>query len=302
MSSPTEHPVRGERAGIVVVFYHPDRACVARANRLAQVWPCVVIDNTEQISSPEALGLDAIIDYVANGANLGIATALNQGINRLIAAGCTCALLFDQDSEPSDDLLTELPRLMEIERKHSVRVALLGPAYVDARLGGVAPFIRFGYLKLNRIAPNDTKPIEVDFLITSGSCLNLAVWNDIGPMEDSLFIDFVDLEWCIRARANGYTVLGVPTLRLVHELGGEPVRVFGRTYPGHSPVRHYYLFRNAVALMRRTYVPWSWKTTELVKMPFRLVIYTVFMRPRFDHLKFSLLGLWHGLVGRSGGL
>lgn len=297
-----QHPSHQERTGVVIVFYRPDHGCVARANRLADVWPCVVVDNTESVSRPTALGLDARIDYIANGANLGIATALNQGIERLVAAGCRSALLFDQDSEPSHELLVELPRTLAVERTRNPRVALVGPAYEDARLGGVAPFVRFGYLKLRRVLPEGVQPIEVDFLITSGSCVNLDVWRDIGPMDDALFIDFVDLEWCVRARSKGYSVLGAPALRLTHELGGEPVKVFGRSYPGHGPVRHYYLFRNAIALIRRAYVPWSWKTTELVKMPVRLAIYALFMQPRLTHLRLSLLGIWHGIIGRAGAL
>ncbi|MGC2946181.1 glycosyltransferase family 2 protein [Burkholderia ambifaria] len=297
-----QHPTHQERTGVVIVFYRPDHGCVARANRLAKVWPCVVVDNTESVSTPAALGLDARVDYLANGANLGIATALNQGIERLIATGCRSALLFDQDSEPSEELLIELPRTLGAERMRDRRVALVGPAYEDARLGGVAPFVRFGYLKLRRIQPEGVQPIEVDFLITSGSCVNLDAWRDIGPMDDALFIDFVDLEWCVRARSKGYSVLGAPALRLTHELGGEPVKVFGRTYPGHGPVRHYYLFRNAIALIRRAYVPWSWKSTELVKMPVRLAIYALFMQPRLAHLRLSLLGIWHGIIGRAGAL
>ncbi|MDN7799903.1 glycosyltransferase family 2 protein [Burkholderia vietnamiensis] len=302
MSDLSKHNVGRERAGIVIVFYRPGRDCVARANRLAGVWPCVVVDNTEHISTAAALGLDSRVDYVANGANLGIAAALNQGVARLQATGSTCAMLFDQDSEPSVQLLAELPAMLATEHSRSDRVALIGPAYEDVRLGGVAPFVRFGYWKLKRVQPSGREPIEVDFLITSGSCLSLAAWSDIGPMDESLFIDFVDLEWCARARSKGYSVLGAPTLRLSHELGGEPVRVFGRSYPSHSPVRHYYLFRNAVALLRRGYIPWSWKSTELVKMPIRLVIYGLFMQPRLTHVRLSLLGIWHGLIGRAGAL
>lgn len=290
------------RTGAVVVFYHPDAACIERANRLAETLHCVVVDNTPAVTSANQLGLGARIDYLANGANLGIATALNQGIERLIDAGCECALLFDQDSEPSAALLTELPEILRTERARNPRLALVGPAYEDARLGGVTPFVRFGYLKLQRVAVTGTQPVVVDFLITSGSCVNLAAWRDIGPMDEGLFIDFVDLEWCVRAKSKGYVVLGAPALRLVHELGGDPVRVFGRPYPSHSPVRHYYLFRNAVALILRGYVPCSWKSTELVKMPFRLLIYGLFLRPRLAHLRLSLLGIWHGLVGRAGAL
>jgi rhamnosyltransferase len=121
-------------------------------------------------------------------------------------------------------------------------------------------------------------------------------------MEDALFIDFVDLEWCIRARSKGYAVLGAPALRLQHSLGGQPVVIFGRAYPSHSPLRHYYMFRNAIALVRRSYVPWSWKSTELVKFPARLIIYGLFLPPRARHLGMAALGIWHGLTGQMGAL
>jgi rhamnosyltransferase len=289
-------------AGIVVVFYRPDAACVRRANRYAIAGHCVVVDNTEQVQSAEQLGLDKRIIYVANGDNRGIATGINQGVDLLLEAGCTSALIFDQDSEPSSQLLEALPRLLEEELRERGRVALIGPAYEDARLGGVAPFVRFGYMKLRRVEPVGTRPLEIDFLISSGSCINLAVWHEIGPMDDALFIDFVDLEWCVRARSRGYAVLGAPGLRLAHELGGEPVRVLGRQYPSHSPLRHYYLFRNAVALIKRSYIPWTWKSTELVKFPFRLAIYGLFLPPRLSHLRMALTGIWHGLTGHMGRL
>lgn len=288
------------QTGAVVVFYHPDRECVRRSNRLADSGPCVVVDNTATVLDAAALGLDPRVQYVPNGRNVGIATAINQGIEILRKLGCSSALVFDQDSEPSERLLAELPCVLDRELAAGRKVALVGPAYEDARLGGVAPFVRFGCMKLRRIAPEGDKPIEVDFLITSGSCINLSVWRDIGPMDDELFIDFVDLEWCVRARNKGYDVLGVPWLRLTHELGGKPIRIFGRTYPGHSAIRHYYMFRNAIALVQRTYVPWSWKSMELMRLPFRLAIYGLFMRPRLEHVRMALLGAWHGLIGRQG--
>ncbi|AYY96511.1 glycosyltransferase family 2 protein [Burkholderia multivorans] len=289
--------------GIVVVFYRPDSACILRANRMAAAGHRVVIvDNSESVRTASEMGLDPRIEYLANGCNLGIATALNQGIARLLASGCAYAILFDQDSEPSPVLLAGLPKLLESACLTGRRVAIIGPAYQDARLGGIAPFVRFGYFRLERIPPAGVDPIDVDFLITSGSCVNLREWDAIGPMDDSLFIDFVDLEWCVRAKAKGYAVLGAPGLRLVHELGGVPVCVLGRRYPGHSPLRHYYMFRNAIALVRRKGIPWSWKSTELVKLPVRLLIYGLFMTPRREHLRLSLLGIWHGLTGKLGAL
>jgi rhamnosyltransferase len=121
-------------------------------------------------------------------------------------------------------------------------------------------------------------------------------------MDDELFIDFVDLEWCARARHKGFRVLGVPWLTLTHELGEQPVRVLGRTYPMHSALRHYYLFRNTVALMLRGYMPCSWKSTEFVKMPGRLLIYALLPPHGGSHLKMAFKGMWDALRGRMGRL
>lgn len=288
--------------GCVVVFYKPDGACIERANRLALFHPVVVVDNTEQTTTADSLGLSPAITYLPNGANLGIATALNQGVAKLIEQGMATALLFDQDSEPSDALLRELPEVLEQHVARGERIALVGPAYDDARLGGIAPFVRFRYFTLERIAPAGDSLIDVDFLITSGSCVNLRCWSEVGPMDDALFIDFVDLEWCVRARNKGFRVLGVPWLTLSHELGEPPVRVLGRTYPMHSATRHYYLFRNAVALILRRDMPFTWKTTELVKMPGRLLIYALLPANGGSHVKMAIKGICHALTGRMGHL
>ncbi|MDR6423183.1 glycosyltransferase family 2 protein [Paraburkholderia phenoliruptrix] len=292
--------VQTPRSGAVVVFYNPDAACVQRANRLATAVRCIVIDNTPSVQAASELGLSDSIEYVPNGANLGIATALNQGIEILIREGFEVAVLFDQDSEPPASLLTELPAVIARANVAGQRVALVGPAYDDPRLRGVAPFVRFRWWTLERIVPTGDEPIDVDFLISSGSCINLRWWADIGPMDDALFIDFVDLEWCVRAKRKGFRILGVPWVRMSHELGGEPVRVLGRSYPMHGPLRHYYQFRNVVALMKRSSMPMTWKSTELIKLPIRMLIYCFFPAQRKDHLAMAWQGLRDGWRGRLG--
>lgn len=288
------------RTGAVVVFYNPDAACVERANRLATFMHCVVVDNTPAVRAAEELGLSEAVEYLPNGENVGIATAINQGVEALSRDGFEVAILFDQDSEPPSSLFTELPMVIARANESGDRVALVGPAYDDARLRGVAPFVRFKWWKLERVAPEGDQPVDVDFLISSGSCINLRWWSTVGAMDDALFIDFVDLEWCVRAKQKGFRVLGVPWVRMSHELGGEPVRVFGRTYPMHGPLRHYYQFRSVIALMKRSSMPMTWKSTELIKLPVRVVIYCFFPDQRKEHLAMVWRGVRDGWSGRLG--
>ena len=297
-----QHP--RPRVGAVVVFYHPDDGCVERANRLADQCTCVVVDNTPAIADTPAMdGLSPTVHYLPNGANVGIATALNQGVERLLATGCDAALLFDQDSEPDARLIAEMPALLfDGVGTNEKKIALVGPAYEDMRLRGVAPFVRFDMWGIKRVVPEGNQLLDVDFLITSGSCINLHAWQAVGPMDDALFIDFVDLEWCVRARTTGHRVVGVPWLRMRHELGDTPIKVFGRAYPMHSPIRHYYAFRNAVVLFGRGYIPIGWKLSEMIKLPVRLVIYALFIPDGMTHVRMSLRGVRDGLCGRLGPL
>jgi len=51
--------------------------------------------------------------------------------------------------------------------------------------------------------------LETDMLIASGCLIPADVLRDVGLMDDALFIDHVDTDWCMRARARGYRLLGV---------------------------------------------------------------------------------------------
>ncbi|SAL04515.1 dTDP-rhamnosyl transferase [Caballeronia calidae] len=274
-------------------------------NRLADWIFVVVVDNTprdvEIGAASCAQALDPRIQYFASGVNRGIAAAQNEGIDALIARGFDYGLLLDQDSEVSPDLVAGLVSAIQELRDQGRRVALVGPAYDDPRLGGIAPFVRFGALGLTRVPVAGSEPLEVDFLIASGSCIALSEWPVVGRMDESLFIDFVDVEWCVRAKRAGCSVLGLPWLKMQHSLGDQPVRVLGRTFAMHSAFRHYFLFRNALALIfYRRYMPLGWKLSELGKIPVRALIYPLFSGQPVEQIKMIARGVLHGLINKLG--
>ncbi|MEZ2354080.1 glycosyltransferase family 2 protein [Caballeronia sp. RCC_10] len=291
------------RAGAVVVFYEPDAACFARANRLAKLVPLVVVDNTPGSTALRRGNLAPDIEYLASGKNEGIAAALNRGVELLRTRDYDHALLFDQDSEPSAALIEGLLVSMRSLASDHRKVAIAGPAYHDARLGTIAPFVRFGKWRMSRVPAEGREPLEVDFLISSGSCVDLSAWRSIGSMDARLFIDFVDVEWCVRARRAGYAVLGLPWLVMEHSLGDEPVCILGRRFAMHSSFRHYFIFRNALALiLYRSYMPLSWKLAELVKFPVRLVVYTLMSGHAREHFTMICRGIADGMRNRLGPL
>ena len=287
----------------VVVTYHPEPGSLQRlAHCLAgQVTHVLVVDNgTPDDSRPlmaptvECLRLDD---------NLGLGAAQNHGIAWARERGADAVLLMDQDSEPAGDMVARLETAWRDLERQGHHVAALGPNYSDPRVDHRSPFHRVRGLRLERPGcPDDGAVVEVDHLTASGSLIPLASLARVGPMDDALFIDYVDVEWGLRASHHGLQCFGVCGALMRHPLGDEPLRAFGRRYVRHSPLRNYYYFRNAFALMRRRWVPWNWKLVELRRLVLRMGLYLTADPARFRHLGMIARGVFHGLIGRSGRL
>ena len=75
--------------------------------------------------------------------------------------------------------------------------------------------------------PDETRPsgsagaewLEVESVISSGSLLALAVYEQIGPFRDEFFIDHVDTEYCLRARRQGFRILQTRRPSMSHTVG-----------------------------------------------------------------------------------
>jgi rhamnosyltransferase len=119
-------------------------------------------------------------------------------------------------------------------------------------------------------------------------------------MDERLFIDNIDMEWCFRAKAKGYRLLGVSDALLYHRLGDSVRRL---PFPGidkavliHSPRRQYYIMRNRLLLYRRAYVPLAWKCADFPRLLFKLVYFSLFVAPRRENLRMMWRGLRDGLT------
>ena len=301
----------GRRVGdgifAVVVTFNPDRERFQRLWRLlpVQVERTIVVDNG---SDSEIIGwLDALVssapesELVKLGSNRGIAAAQNQGMAKARGYGCHRILLMDHDSLPAPDMVTRLLEALMQLQSLGLPVAAVGPRYRDSRQDNPPPFLRVRAGRVERIpCPSADTVNEVDYLIASGSLIPMATLDRVGLMDEGLFIDYVDIEWGMRARQLGFLSYGVCAAVMDHDLGEEPFRFLGRALPSHSATRHYYLFRNAVHLYRRSALPRGWKLVDGYRLALRYLFYSVFAKPRLHHQHAMLQGLWHGILGRQG--
>ncbi|HET7591666.1 MAG TPA: glycosyltransferase family 2 protein [Rhodanobacteraceae bacterium] len=301
-------PARDPSVAAVLVSHHPDLALLrASLDALAaQAGWVVVVDN----ASPGP-GVRAIcagyrnVEFVPLPENRGLAAALNEGVAHARARPrVSHVLLMDQDSVPETGMVDALKRVMD-RLTETRKVAAVGPRFRDPREASDAPFVRIRF-PVNRqlLCDGDRAEVACDFLITSGSLIPLAVLDAVGGMEEGLFIDNVDLEWCFRATDRGYALFGVCDARMLHHHGAERQRVPGlpRGIVVHTPQRLFYMMRNRVLLYRRTYTPARWVAQDLPRMVVKLLLFSLLVRPRRANLRWMLRGLRAGLRGQTGAL
>lgn len=292
----------------VVVTYHPDLGELENLfSALAgQVTVTVIVDNGSSkdcVNWIEAHQQKNII-FLPLSDNLGVAEAHNHAILWAQKNNITHVVLFDQDSLPFPDMIEQLLASEVKLLQRGERVAAVGPQYHDPRHPKPAPFFRFAGLKSIKIncKKGENELHRVDFLITSGMLIRLSALDAIGMMDASLFIDYVDVEWCLRARSMEYNCFGVCAAKMSHALGD---RVFSwrngqRIIPVHSPLRNYYLIRNALLLYKRNYISLVWILSDAYRLVLKYGLFSLLIPPRFSNFRMMTLGLWHGIRGISG--
>lgn len=286
----------------IVVTYHPDLALLGKlvdivSTQSAQV---VVVDN----SGPNpvvASALPASAVFIPGERNIGLAAAQNRGIAWAREHGYDHILLLDQDSTPAPGMVGRLVEgLARLRAEH--QVAAVGPRFHDLRESRFAPFVRIRFPVNQRLWCDGEQAVRCDFLIASGMLIPMEVLDTIGPMDEGLFIDNVDLEWGFRAQAKGYALFGLCGATMHHRLGDarKPLPLRLGSVVVHGPQRLYFIMRNRVLLYRMRHVPRIWVAQDLPRLFAKLFLFGVLIGPRPAHWRCMLRGLWDGVRGRSG--
>lgn len=301
---------RSDRVCAVIVTYHSGREAAAALLDViaAQVEAVVVVDNgSEEV---EVEGLVELATRFANVTvvplddNVGLGGAHNVGIRWADSRGFGFVLLLDDDSLPDQAMVAELLAAHAKLRDEGSEVAAVGPLLIDRRSGHEAAFRRFGLLRFSRhpcTCADDL--IAADFLISSGALLPRAAWEQIGMMNEELFIDHVDTEWCLRARKRGWKIYGVCKARMQHDLGDATMKAWlGRWHhiPVHSPLRHYYTARNSVFMQAYGRHPLTWILPDLKRLIGMFFVFSTVPENRMQHASMMVRGIRDGIRGRLG--
>ena len=232
----------------VITTFRPDEGFLERVRRIqSQVGSVVIVDdgnsteNVVQLHSWFPESSDIILHH--NPMNVGLGASLNKGISIAKHKGYHWVLTLDDDTAVFPNMMANLIKACQTVTKGGGKpVAIMGMSALDE---GVASFPR----------PSADGPLVVEKrgIITSGSLISLSVYHTIGGFREEFFIDSIDYDYCLRARANGYRVLRVCQVGMTHRLGHasrHQIGPFDVVTTNHDPIRRYYAFRNSTVLMR----------------------------------------------------
>jgi len=245
----------------------------------------LLVDDTAEIGA----------QLLLNPYNLGIAKALNQGVDFARANGATWVVFFDQDSEPNMEFRSEFDAICSAHDE-AEPLGIIGSNYF---LSG-HPIARYPTAN-----PDGKKYTPITSVITSGSAYAMAMLSKLGPFKDEYFIDCVDTEYCWRARTNGYGVC-ITTKPLVTHTIGAPTshQVLGKrmTTWNHSAFRRYFIGRNNILLFQEYFYRLPTDCFDLLGYVLKTAMkICVVEQEKRKKLSYLLLGIWHGMLRRTDG-
>jgi rhamnosyltransferase len=238
--------------------------------------------------------------------NLGPGGALARGLEyAALESKHDWIWTFDQDSVPAPDsleiLLEEAHRLKDHAREVGIIAAL--PVDKDLQIAATPWLWRGKFVK----PPAEflSRPVFfADLVITSGCMVRKEMVGKIGLPRPDFFVDFVDYEYCLRARSHGYKIAVATRAKLRHEVGkAHKVRfLLGRRHlwSERRPFREYYYSRNLAYLVWWLYPSPQAKGFALLHLARHSVGMLLFGPERIKALKKMLQGLWDGCQARLG--
>jgi rhamnosyltransferase len=146
---------------------------------------------------------------------------------------------------------------------------------------------------------------EVDTVITSGSLLSLTAFAHIGPFREDFFIDYVDTEYCVRARAKSYRIVKTRRPLMSHSIG-KPTQHrllwMKKWTSNHSADRRYYIARNHTVMVRESgkYLLGAWAIASLFSCITALKRIALYEESKGRKIAAVFLGWWDGMRGNMG--
>lgn len=244
------------------------------------------------------------IKWIQMDSNIGLAAAQNIALEYGLKNNFDFYLFLDDDSILQKGSVANLKQFLIENPKYG----LVGSEIIhegSKRIQKYPTISSHGWIIRKYINNNETSLNDVSSIIASGSLLRLNCLKTIGLMRAAYFIDYIDIEFCLRIRSLGWKIAVIKNSKIIHKLGEERAvnLTLGKIYPtNHSPLRRYYMTRNRI---------WTWKMYaftfpkwfiyDFINFCFDIVRFSIFDQDKFNKWKMFSKGILDGILKKEKG-
>ncbi len=208
----------------IIVTYNIGDVFIRNFNSIKnQVKDIIIIDNGSHENTLQILkGIELtnkdnlIIKY--NSTNLGLSKAQNIGIKIALEKGYEWVLLLDHDSSPTPGMVKEM--LLAYDKNPDPTTGIIVPYLEEINVKKnyyvILPFLHIFFKKYP--LSGKTYINNILYAAASGSLIKTELIKDIGLMNEEFFIDYIDLEYCLRARDRGWNIMASGKALLNHQM------------------------------------------------------------------------------------
>lgn len=274
------------KTAVIIIFYNADITEQHLSIAVQDKTELILVDNTP---NRDLKICRDNVHYIPLLKNLGIATAQNIGIRKAQECNCTHICFFDQDSNIQEDYIRSMyDEYIKFSKIYN-NLFLLGPTVINEKDNREYKSV------INRNTTDSIGFQRRREIISSGSFTSTETIEKIGLLDDSLFIDAVDFEWCWRGNKLGYICGITRNVHLDHNVGRRVIYIGNYMIIISAPFRYFYQFRNYIILCKRKYVPIKWKINTGIKYLLRLIYFPFVLKDGITITKFMYKGIFAGL-------
>jgi len=203
-------------------------ACLGSLQRLDYPsYRILVADNGSMDGSVEAIrSAFPGVRVVENGANLGFAGGNNIAIRQALQDGADYVLLLNNDTEADPGFLSRLVEAAESDPNIGIAGSKIYYYSEPKRLWYAGGSVNLWKGDTHHIGENQLdggqydEAKDTDYVSGCAMLIKRQVIEDIGLLDERMFLYYEDSDYCMRARQQGYRVVYIPSSIVWHKVSG----------------------------------------------------------------------------------
>lgn len=209
------------KVNIIILNYNGKDCLLGCLNSLFRIdypnFEVVVVDNNSEDGSLEMARRNfSRVTFIKNEQNLGFSAGNNVGIKYSLEKMADFVLLLNNDTEVEKDFLKQLIQSARTDEKVGVLGALIfsGDNKTVWFSGGKIDWLRMKALNEQKLIKNNN--VFSDFISGCAMLVRAEVFAKIGLLDEDFFLYWEDVDFSVRAKKAGFSLLVVANSRVRH--------------------------------------------------------------------------------------